>query len=127
MTGDSGELVALDRIGIAGSVGSGLLQSSLSSDNRGGLIRTRRSNGQESTLLLTDASGGGALRMRDPSGDLTVELEAATAANSGSRLQLRENDGSLSVSMGAQGLGGGGFLTLRDSSGNEVIELVSLQ
>lgn len=123
VTGDNGKLVALDRIGIANSVGANQLQSSLTSDNRGGLVRTRRSNGQESTLLLTDASGGGAMRMRDASGDLTVELEAATTAGNGSRLQLREADGSLSVSMGAQGLGGGGFLTLRDSAGNVVIEL----
>jgi hypothetical protein len=77
-TGDTGDLVALERVGVAASVNASVYQASLGRDSNGGLVRTR-DEADRTSALLGSGPGGGFLRLYREDGTATVMLDADDA------------------------------------------------
>jgi hypothetical protein len=75
--GDTGDLVALTRLGVASSVDASVHQASLGRDANGGLVRTRDEN-DATTALIGSGSQGGFMRLYR-GGQSTITLDADSA------------------------------------------------
>jgi hypothetical protein len=76
--GDTGDLVALDRVGVAASVDASVYQASLGRNSNGGLVRTR-DEADHTMALLGSGEGGGFLHLYRDDGIATVMLDADDA------------------------------------------------
>lgn len=148
-TGDEGELVAVKSLGVAGTVGAGLLQASLAMDEYGGVIRTRSSsagqqittmfggssqgggygvvrkgNGANGVAFVADSSQSGSVQVFGQNASPTIELIGAQQAGTGGRIEMTQGNGQLTVILdGEVGNGGGGYLQLRKGDGTGTITL----
>ncbi len=147
-TGDSGELVALDRVGVARTIDASVLQASLGLDSNGGIVRTRdesdnttsllgsdtaggflrlyQGDGAEGVVLDGDAGGSGSVSLHDANGTATIKLIGEQPGASGGRIEMTQGNGALTVILdGEVGAGGGGYLQLRNATGAGTITLDS--